>query len=146
MKTLLAFIVIFTLTNLFTVNNASAQTVAIGHVSAEIVEAVSVSSQAVTNLAIGNASTTNSESLNLGNITVNSGNSVACNLVLKPATVSNTNGSSFTIETSANNSLLANSQSTIGNNRLSLTGNTNIEQGQHAGLYQGSYTIVFAYN
>ncbi|MDO9578959.1 MAG: hypothetical protein Q7J06_00075 [Bacteroidales bacterium] len=40
----------------------------------------------------------------------------------------------------------ADAQRTDGNQTLRLTGRARMMQGQASGLYQGSYTMVFAYN
>lgn len=132
------------------------QTVAIGHVSAEVVEAVSVSSLAVTDFNINNASTLainqssaseyNYESVNLGSIKINSGKDVACNLVMKSAELSDMNGNGLSIEPSALSADNSDFQRAIGNQTLQVNGKARIAQGQASGLYQGSYTMVFAYN
>ena len=146
MKTTIAVLLAIALQSIFAASVVSAQTVAIGHVTAEVVESVSVSSQAVTNFAVSNTSAASYGSLKLGEIKVNSGNSIACNVVIKPATMSSTSGSNFTIEPTANSSVQADSQRTDGNQTIQLTASANSLQGHASGLYQGSYTIVFAYN
>ena len=146
MKSTIAILLALTLQSIFVVSSAKAQSVAIGHATAEVVESVSVSSQAVTSFAVGNTSEAFGDNLNLGEIRVNSGSSVACNVVIKPATLSSSNGSSFTMEPTAGSSVQADSQRTDGNRTIQLTASANTVQGQASGLYQGSYTIVFAYN
>lgn len=133
------------------------QTVAIGHVSAEIVEAVSVSSLAVTGFNLSSANNSmataqlkqsdwNYENVNLGAIKINSGKDVACNVVMKSAELSDNNGNGFTIEASALNTNQLDTQRADGNQTLQLNGIARTAQGQANGLYQGSYTMVFAYN
>lgn len=136
---------------MFTIVSTSAQTVAIGHVTAEVVESVSATSMAIAgfDLKIGNDLAALSldeqyDNLNLGAIKIKSGNGIACNVVLKAATLSDTKGNGFIIEPTVNNFQGA-AQST-GNETLHLKGNAHLAKGQAAGLYQGTYTMVFAFN
>jgi len=143
MKAILTTLFLIALTSIFSAVNLNGQTIAVGHVSAEIIESVSVSSSAVTNFDILNNKASSSNSIvNLGEMKVNSGASVAYNVVLKPANLSNFKGSSFTIEPTSQSE----SQLTSGNQTLRLTANTNSVRGKESGLYQGSYSVVFAYN
>ena len=143
MKAILTTLFLIALTSIFSAVNLNGQTIAVGHVSAEIIESVSVSSSAVTSFDIlNNKVSSSNSSVSLGEMRVNSGASVAYNVVLKPATLSNINGSSFTIEPTSKSE----SQLTSGNQTLRLSANTNSVQGKESGLYQGSYSVVFAYN
>lgn len=157
MKALLAILFAVTLLSIFASVNVCAQTVAIGHVSAEIVEGVSASSLAITGFDIKNENDLNAtaqldqsgwnyENVNLGAIKINSGKDVACNVLMKPAELSDTNGNGFTIEPSAMSANLSDSQRADGNQTLQINGKARMAQGQATGLYQGSYTMVFAYN
>ncbi|MFA5820280.1 MAG: hypothetical protein WC854_13515 [Bacteroidales bacterium] len=155
MKAVLAILFTATLQSMFAMVNVCAQTVAIGYVSAEIVESVSASSLAITGFDMKNESNLtaqsepagwNYENVSLGEIKINSGMGVACNVVMKPATLSDTNGNGFTIEPSATSYGQADAQRTDGNQTLIMTGRARMMQGQASGLYQGSYTMVFAYN
>ena len=155
MKAYLAILLAVTLQSMFAMVNVCAQTVAIGHASAEVVESVSASSLAITGFDLKNGSNLtaqsdpsgwNYENVSLGEIKINSGIGIACNVVMKSATLSDTNGNGFTIEPSAINSAQADAQRTDGNQTLQLTGRVRMMQGQASGLYQGSYTMVFAYN
>lgn len=157
MKAFLAILLTITLPSMFAMVNVCAQTVAIGHVSAEIVESVSASSLAITGFDLKNENNLsaaaqpelaswNYENVDLGEIKINSGTDVACNVVMKPATLSDTNGNGFTIEPSATGSGQSGAQRADGNQTLHLKGRARIMQGQASGLYQGSYTMVFAYN
>ena len=155
MKTFLAILLTVTLQFMFAMVNVCAQTVAIGHASAEVVESVSASSLAITGFDLKNKSNLtaqsdpsgwNYENVNLGEIKINSGSGIACNVVMKPATLSDTDGNDFTIEPSAISSAQADALRTDGNQTLQLTGRARMMQGQASGLYQGSYTMVFAYN
>ena len=121
--------------------SSSAQATVTGHVSAEIVEAVSVSSNATTDITIHNHTAANHNSLNLGNITVKSGSSVSCNIVINPATVSSRSGNSFTLVPSAGIS-----NTLYGNNTLALKGIAEMQSDTSSGEYKGSYSIIFAYN
>ena len=124
----------------------SGQTVAIGHITAEVIESVSASSNAITSLALVAPSTSSSTpSVDLGTMTINSGSSATVNVVLKTATVSNTQGSAFTLDPSLNSDLASVAQSN-GSQKIQLTGTANLNSDQASGLYSGSYTVVFAYN
>lgn len=157
MKAFFTIILAITLQSIFSVVNVCAQTVAIGHVSAEVIEAVSVSSLAVTGFDMNNESSLaataqldqtdwNYENVNLGSIKINSGKDVACNVVMKSAELSDSNGNGFTIEPSALSANQSDTQRTDGNQTIQLNGRARIAQRQASGLYQGSYTMVFAYN
>ena len=118
------------------------QTIAIGHVTAEIIESVSASSQAVTTLALAASAPTK---VDLGAMTVNSGSSTV-NVVVKPATLSDSQGNGFTIDPTINTGAVAYTASSNGSQTLQLNGTANLASDQASGLYQGSYTVVFAYN
>ena len=143
MKAIFTTLFLIALTSIFSAVNLNGQTMAIGHVSAEIIESVSVSSSAVTSFDILNSNASSgSYNVSLGEMKVNSGTGVAYNVVVKPATLSNINGSSFTIEPTSQSE----SRLTSGIQTLRLSANTNSVQGKESGLYQGSYSVVFAYN
>jgi len=143
MKAIFTTLFLIALTSIFSAVSLNGQTMAVGHVSAEIIESVSVSSSAVTNFDILNSKTSsNNSNVSLGEMKVNSGAGVAYNVVVKPATLSNINGSSFTIEPTSQSG----NRLTSGNQTLRLSANTNSVQGKESGLYQGSYSVVFAYN
>ena len=155
MKTCIAILLTITLQSIFAMVDICAQTVAIGYVTAEVVESVSASSFAITGFDMKNeriltAQTEqvgwNYENVKLGEIKINSGTGIACNIVMKPATLSDTNGNGFTIEPFATISGQTDAQRTDGNQTLQMTGRARMMQGQASGLYQGSYTMVFAYN
>ncbi len=146
MKTVYAIILILALQHIFAAGGIMAQTVAIGHVSCEIVESVSVASQAITGFELDTKSTKTSDTLKLGEIKINSGNNVACNVVMKTATVSNIKGGSFTIEPSATGKTLTDTLRADGDQTLQLIGKVSLTQGQTSGSYKGSYTILLAYN
>jgi len=157
MKTLHIIFLTGALLNVFALANVFAQTVAIGHVSAEVVESVSASSLAVTGFDLKNENirnvvtqagqvNLNYENVNLGKFKINSGADVACNVVMKSAELSDVNGNQFTIEPSATGFEQSDAQLTDGNQTLQLQGKVLAAQGQASGLYQGSYTMVFAYN
>ena len=121
------------------------QTVAIGHVTAEVIESISASASTVSNFEIAKAATT-SETVNLGAITLYSGKDIACNVVLKAANLSDASGNGFTIEPStSNDSNFAIAQAN-GSKTIRLNGTTNMNSNQASGQYAGSYTVVFAYN
>ncbi|BBE16258.1 hypothetical protein AQPE_0395 [Aquipluma nitroreducens] len=88
----------------------------------------------------------NYENVNLGKFKINSSSDIACNVILKSATLSDANGNGFIIEPSATVSGQSEAQCTDGNQILQLKGKACFMQGQASGLYQGSYTMVIVYN
>ena len=129
----------------------NAQVTAIGHVTAEVIESVSAASATVSNFNL--AKTTNptgtnlaSETVNLGAITIYSGKDVTCDVVLKPAALTDSEGNSFTIEPAVKNNLYASVANQNGSQTIQLGGTTNRSSDLASGLYEGSYTVVFAYN
>ena len=130
------------------------QIVAIGHVSAEVIESVSAASNAVTSFELAaiterkanEQSYQNSENINLGAITLFSGKDVTCNVVVKSASLSDSVGNGFTLETSIKNNTFASVAQSNGSQTIQLDGKANLGGSQASGLYQGSYTVVFAYN
>ena len=134
----------------------SGQVVAIGHVTAEVIESVSASSQAVTSLTLGapasagtltaGQAATTSPTLNLGTMTVNSGSSATVNVVLKSATLSNALGNGFTLDPSLGTNATASVAQSNGSQNIKLSGTANLAGGQANGFYEGSYTVIFAYN
>jgi hypothetical protein len=131
--------------------NVYGQIVAIGHVTAEVVESISASSSAITSFELAKTtqntvSSLTSEKVNLGAITICSGKDVSCNIVLKPASLSDSAGNGFMIEPAVKNDLLASSTKSNGSQVVQLGGTTNRTSSQASGLYEGSYTVVFAYN
>ncbi len=125
-------------------NVSKGQTSAIGHVSAEVVESISATTQALTDLAIGTISS-DATNVDLGAMTISSGNNVTVNLVMQQATVTNSLGNGFTLNPTANNHELTCITSN-GSQTIQLNGTANLAANQASGLYQGSYTVVFAYN
>lgn len=127
------------------------QVVAIGHVTAEVVESVSAASAAITSFELAKTSELNgtslsSESVNLGSITINSGKDITCDVVLKSASLADSAGNGFTIEPTIKNDLYASATKTNGSQTIQLGGTANRTSDLASGLYQGSYTVVFAYN
>lgn len=157
MKALLAILLIYAILSTYAIRNVCAQTVAIGHISAEIVESVSASSHAITGFFLKNGNVQgemaqsekgnlNYENVNLGKFKINSGSDIACNVILKSAALSDANGNGFIVEPSATISGQYVEQYTIGIQSLQLKGKARLTLGQTSGLYQGSYTMVFAFN
>ena len=134
----------------------SGQVVAIGHITAEVIESVSASSQAVTTLSMAapasgstlttGQSATTSPTLNLGTMTINSGSSASVNVVLKSAALSDGSGNGFTLDPSLGGNATASVAQSNGSQNIKLSGTANLSSGQASGLYEGSYTVVFAYN
>ena len=139
MKTLATMMIAMLLT--FT-TSVFGQTVAIGHATAEVIEAVSASASTISSFDLSK----DSEIVKLGAITVFSGKDITCNVVLKAASLSDSSGNAFTIDPLVNNDPNAAVAQANGSQTIQLNGNTNMNSNQAAGLYTGSYTVVFAYN
>ena len=118
------------------------QTVAIGHVTAEVIEGVSASASTISSFDLSK----NSETVKLGAITVFSGKDITCNVVLKAANLSDASGNAFTIEPTVNNDPNTAIAQANGAQTIQLNGTTNMNSNQASGQYAGSYTVVFAYN
>ncbi len=132
---------------------ASSQTIATGHISAEVVESVSATSYASTDFVISNAELTEdnkgfitAENIKMGTIRINSGQNVACNVTFKPAVLFDGNGNGFILEPMTLDSEEADRQRVDGIKNIELVGRATLDSCQAKGLYQGSYTLVFAYN
>ena len=118
-----------------------AQLVAIGHMSAEVVEPASITSKAVTDFEV---QVVTNGSMDLGEIRVISGGSVDWNVVVKPATLSNSRGDSFTIELIESNEDLSDSQKRNGVQTLRLSADAS--ELEKRGMYRGSYAVILSYN
>ncbi|NTW23233.1 MAG: hypothetical protein HGA37_00925 [Lentimicrobium sp.] len=113
----------------------------IGHVSAEVVESVSARSNGSMSM---NFNGQQLKKFNLGNFSISGTASSTCTLVLDNASIKNSKGESFTIQTATPNrekSLVADQK---GNQSLDLVAGTSeiLANGQ----YQGNYGVTFAYN
>jgi len=157
MKLLIAILTIFALLCTTMVGKVDGQVVVIGHVTAEVVESVSTSSMAVTsfNLKTNNINATStineagnllSETISLGSITIKSGTSMACNLVIHSANIKDSNGDKFTINPSLTTLGRSDTRRADGTQTIKINGIALMSSRQASGLYRGSYTMVFAYN
>lgn len=133
----------------------SSQVVAIGHVSAEVIESVSAASAAVSDFELATSVTgaagvpetlLTSETLKLGVLTINSGKDITCNVVVKSAALSDSAGNGFTLSPFLKNDVFASAGGHNGSQTVELSGTTSRTGNQPSGLYRGSYTVVFAYN
>ncbi len=154
MKTTLKIALIVALMSTFTAVKVSSQTVVTGRVFAEVVESVSASSMAVTDLNISLVNSSSSQTvnadtngdLNLGKISVNSGESVICNVIMSNARVSAPDGKEIVIETSLE------TDSSVkgiigGNSSYDLKGKAVIDNTEGLSKsYMGTYKMIFAYN
>lgn len=128
------------------------QTVAIGHVCAEVVESVSAASATNSDFELSRSTlqTTaeglTSETLNLGAITINSGKNIACNIVLTSASVTDNHGNTFVVDPAVQDTSISTDLKSAGLQTVKLGANANIIGSQASGQYEGSYTVVFAYN
>jgi hypothetical protein len=157
MKPILTLIlaVILTLT-LAGTKVCSSQTVGIGHVSAEVIESVSAASKSISDFQFASNPVTDikameqnaltSETLNLGMLTINSGRDITCNVVVNPASLFDSAGNGFTVAPVLKNGTIASVAPSNGSHTMELSGKTIRNINQPSGQYQGSYTVVFAYN
>ncbi|HET6559665.1 MAG TPA: DUF4402 domain-containing protein [Prolixibacteraceae bacterium] len=127
------------------------QTFAVGHVFAEVVESVSASSATISNFELAKSTETVSaslqaETLNLGAITINTGRNITCNIVLTPASLKDEEGNSLIMDTAVKNEMLAAPVGSNGIQTIQLGATPAIAQDQALGNYEGSYTVIFAYN
>lgn len=142
MKTYKYYILTLISVLLFAIS-AQAQLTVVGHVVAEVIDGASLSSDAITEFSINSAES--SQDLDLGKITIKTGSSSSCDIMLKTATLTNRVGESLTLDAAATNFFQL-KENPYGNNRtLALIGNTTTTK-ENRGTYQGSYTIVLAYN
>jgi hypothetical protein len=156
LKPIFALFVSVTLCTIFAAK-LSAQTVAIGHVFAEVVEPIHTTSMAITSFnltngivntesAIKGATPLNPGTVNLGVVTIYSGKSVACNLVIQSAKLSDTKGNSLMIDTTMKIKGQSDPGQVDGFQTIQINGTAHISSRQVSGLYKGTYTMVFAYN
>ena len=137
-------------------NICNAQNIAIGHITAEVIESLSASLQATTSLPMESTNANNSLSsgraavtsptLNLGTMQINSGSNATVNVLLKSATLSDSLGNDFTLDPSFNNNSTTSVTQSNGSQNIKLTGIANLNFAQASGLYQGSYPVDVAYN
>jgi len=155
MRTILILIFATVLSLTLAEPKVCSQTIAIGHVTAEVIESVSAASNAVINFELETIAESNvlhleqayltSENVNLGAITLHSGKNISCNVVVKTASLFDAAGNGFTLEPAVKNDSYV-SAAADGSQTIQLEGKTNRSGNQASGLYQGSYTVVFAYN
>jgi hypothetical protein len=151
----LVLAVIFTLT-LPASKVCRSQTVASGNITAEVVESVSAAFQAFTSfeletatpnkIILSGSSANVSRTFDLGAITINSGSDVTCNLVVKKASLSDSEGNGFIMEPSINVNSFESASQPIGFQTIRLDGKASLAQRQASGHYEGFYSIVVAYN
>ena len=132
----LAFYALLLLTS-----NASGQGVASGQAFAQIVGGASISSNTVTQISINSAN--NGTELDLGKIMIKTGAASLYDIIIEPATLTKKNGDFLIL--SANAVTSHQDKNNLNNNlTLDLTGNA-ILKGE-SGNYQGSYSVILAYN
>lgn len=128
-----------------------------GHITAEVIESVHASSTMVTGFALKNdqiktgslqndGANWDSETVNLGAVTINAGESMACNIILKEAKLSDSKGNYFTINPSLAASGPTNTLLSDGSHTVNLNGTARLTHGLASGKYQGSYTLDVLYN
>jgi hypothetical protein len=139
-------------------NFCRGQIAIIGNITAEVIESVSVSGefQTFTNLEFENTvapdtgssvqSPITSGVIDLGSITINSGNNITCNIVVFQASLSDSVGNGFTLDPSIKTDSFATSSKSNGTQTIQLDGKANLALSQASGIYEGSYSVVVAYN
>ena len=131
--------------------NVNGQTVTIGHATAEVVESVSATSTVITDFELSSEEQEwtagfSSEILDLGAITVFSGRDVTCDVVLKSADLNDSLGNEFTIEPALTIQPIDTAFHANGSQTFQLGGTTKLADRQASGMYEGSFTVIFAYN
>jgi len=156
MKTTFKILIMAIAISLLSAVCAFGQVSVTGRVFAEVVESVSVKSNAITSFEISNTPSVQNEdnstvgnnnaNVNLGEIVISSGSNVGCNLVITPATFSNTSGENLSINPAPANELKNHNNLTNGNQTVALKGTAVIKQNQEPAKYQGTYSVILAYN
>ena len=156
MKTTSTLILIVILSLTISGIEVCAQTVAVGHVTAEVIESISATSNATTSFELAmiakggtkalKQAYLNAEKIDMGKITLNSGDGITCNVVMKSAALSDGEGNGFTLAPSISNNSYASAARPNGSKTFQINGKTNRSYNQASGNYHGSYTVVFAYN
>lgn len=126
-----------------------AQTVATGHITAEVIESISASSQAVTNLSLETTIANNIQSQELQTSTnsiVNSGNTFTVNVVLKSEPDSSSQENDSKTELLPDNSELVTNPSSDSLELIPINGTSKVADALLSGHNHGTYTVVFACN
>lgn len=137
--------------------NVCGQEKVTGHITAEVIESVHASAAVFTSselkseqvsagLLQQNGTYRNSDMLNLGAVAINAGVNIACSINLNEATLSDSQGNSFTIEPLSISSGRSDTLRADGSHTLLLNGTASLTHGFASGLYKGSYTVVVLYN
>lgn len=157
MKTIFSLILTLIFICVLNIPKVAGQSVAFGHVSAEVLEEVSAVSKANTafnlknnnvnaNLAVSGQLSLDPGSLDLGSLTINAGKSIACQVMVQPAKLSDSKGHGFVIEPSIKTNSPEELPLTEGAQTLQINGRARLLKSQATGLYKGTYTIVLAFN
>lgn len=133
-----------------------AQTVATGHITAEVIESISASSQAVTNLSLETTIANNIQSqelqtstnsiVNSGAMSLNSGNTFTVNVVLKSEPDSSSQENDSKTELLPDNSELVTNPSSDSLELIPINGTSKVADALLSGHNHGTYTVVFACN
>jgi len=86
------------------------------------------------------------DGVNLGTMTVSSGNSTTVEVVLKLAKLSDLLGNAFTLDPYVSSQSRTSVNQSGGSQDIILNGTANLAAGQASGLYSSPYTVIFAYN
>lgn len=141
--------ILYTLATIITISLLSAtdmlaQSAVTARATAEIIDAVTLYADAVTDFEITNSP--DAQDFSMGAVKLNTSRAITYNVVVMPAVLNSDNGSSFTVQPSVAAIDHTNSAVSPGHSTLNITGNTREIQEQKPGNYQGSYSVVFAYN
>jgi hypothetical protein len=122
--------------------------VVVGHVTAEVVESVSASAKIHSDFQLqpsGSAFEDRNNQLadlDLGTMTVRTGQNVTCNIVIQSARLNSSTGKGFTVDPEFTTKI----NSTRDARTLRIKGKAKTGADLSGGVYKGSYTMVFAYN
>jgi hypothetical protein len=157
MKTILYLIFAVVFNCSLNLSIVAGQAAATGHISAEVIDEVSAVSKTATAFNLKNkdikagirqsgVQSLNLENLNLGSITINSAKEIVYDVILQPAKLSNARGKSFIIEPTVNMDSPSDLIPEERGRTLQINGKAQLLDKQSPGIYQGTYTIVLAFN
>lgn len=130
--------------SLLSVADMLAQSVVTARATAEIIDAVTLYADAVTDFDITNSQDV--QDFSMGAVKLNTSRAITYNVVVKPAVLNSDSGNSFTVQPTVAAIDQTNSAVSPSHSTLNITGNAREIQEQKPGNYQGSYSVVFAYN
>ena len=134
---LISITMLLTLSGMFCCGQVSV----VGHVSAEVVESVSASCISNTDMALN---VQELRQFDIGEFSISGRASSTCTLIIDHASISNSRGDSFTIQTTTANAEMPMIADQNGTQSLTLIAGT--DEMLAKDQYRGNYGVTFAYN